>query len=227
MKKWLCGISLFLACVSAHAAVRPTLLWCDGCTAPQKRAKAATQSVGDTVYVGDTVANTFVAYSVGLRLDDSVSPPRQIVSPHLITADPAYADMESALLQFYNHAPVGWSKRIELNYPDPFAGVYDVVAISPAQNSMLDWVDSNNGYLINQLPIRIEQVVSVFKIIDPSKMPAMRITVRFTDGSRIDVDINYVTTNPDYRVVDDSGRDSHNNTVLSHRTSNPTRFDFR
>lgn len=227
MKKWLCGISLFLACVSAHAAVRPTLLWCDGCTAPQKRAKAATQPVGDTVYVGDTVANTFVAYSVGLLLDDTYSPPRQVVSPHTIAADPALNSIEDALLDFYHAAPVGWHKSLQESYPEQFINVYDVVPIGPAQNNLLDWVSNQTGVRLNEIPIRVEQCVSFFRIGDASKMPTIRITVTFVDNSKIDIDVDYSTTNADFKIVENSGRDSHNNVVLSHRVSTPGQFDFR
>lgn len=227
MKKWLCGISLFLACVSAHAAVRPTLLWCDGCTAPQKRAKAATQSVGDTVYVGDTVTNTFTAYSVGLLLDDSYSPPRQVVSPHAIAADPALNPIEDALLDFYHAAPVGWRKSLQFSSTEQFINVYDVVFAGPSQNILLDWVASQTSVRLQEIPIRVEQMASFFRIGDASKMPAIRITVIFVDGSKIDIDVDYSTTNADFKIVENSGIDSHHNPVLSSRTNKPGQYDFR
>jgi hypothetical protein len=227
MKYWFPALVLLLGGTAAQAAtIKPTLMWCDGCTAPQKRSMAGTRPIGETVYIGDNTANSFSAYFVDLLLDDSYNPPRQVKSPHLTTLDPSYNDLDDALLDFYDHAPVGWHKSLQATYPVTPINVYDVVVVGPAQNNLLDWVSNDVGMIMNQIPIRIEQMLSFFTIADASKMPSIRVTVTFTDGSKIDVDVDYSTTNPDFKVVENSGRDSHNNVVLSRRTSAPTNFDF-
>lgn len=228
MNKWIFfPIIAFAAGTAAEAATQPTLLWCDSCTAPQKRAKAATQPFGTIVYVGDVNQDTFVAYSVDMMYDDAYSPPRQVKTVHAITPDSALQWIEDGLLAFYHAAPVGWQKSMVVDYPIAYdVNVYNVVAPGPAQNRMLDWAADSLGAWLNDVSVRTEQITSFFRLVDASKAPKITSTVRFADGSTIRIGVDYSATEAEFFVVDDSGRDSHHNTVLSRRRDTPVNFNF-
>jgi len=218
--------ALVLFAVSPAVFAKPLLLWCDSCTNDQKKGMALAQAVGEVVYVGDVIGRTFKAYRVSIRLDDHYNPPLQIKIAPEILIDPDYADVLNALLDFFAYAPAGWAKNLAMHYPNQDVNVYDVVFRGPQQNNLLDWVAGAGSANLNDIADRLISVASAFRIVDQTKVPKITYVITFWDGSKITVSVDFSTENAVYEVVPDSGRDSHNNTVLSIPSNSPIQFDF-
>ena len=219
--------ALVLFAVSPAVFAKPLLLWCDSCTNDQKKGMALAQAVGEVVYVGDVIGRTFKAYRVSIRLDDHYNPPLQIKIAPEISIDPAYQDLLDGLQDFFAYSPAGWQKNLAENYPNQNINVYDVVlGGTPAQNNLLDWVAGLGGSQSNDIADRLISFASTFRIVDQTKVPKISVVVTFWDGSKITVSVDYSTTNAEYKIVPNSGRDSHNNTVLSTSTGSPVGATF-
>jgi len=221
---------LFLAsfALSAHAT-KPSLLWCDSCSIPQQKAAALTRPEGETVYVGDVVNRTLSAYVITVTsYDDSYNPPRPIIRAVPTALTSPYNDVGNALITFYNTTPVGWTKRLDLNY-GPYSmstNVYDVVTPGTNQNVMLDWVSHQQGPLFQQLDNSLLSIFAAFRVIDATKLPNVTFVIHFNDGSKITVTVDFSTTPPTYKVVQNSGIDSHHNTVPSTLPNGSLLFSF-
>jgi len=219
-------VALALLVVSPVGFAKPVLLWCDSCTDDQKKGMALAQNVGDVVYIGDVIGRTFKAYKVFLTFDDFYNPPLRIKNAPEISIDSEYADTLAALLDFFAYAPAGWTKNLEMNYPDVNVNVYDVVFRGPKQNTLLDWVAGAGSANLNDIADRLISVASAFRLVDHTKIPKITYVITFWDGSKITVAVDFSAENAVYEVVQDSGRDSHNNTVLSVPSNSPIWFDF-
>ena len=220
-------VALALLVVSPVGFAKPVLLWCDSCTDDQKKGMALAQNVGDVVYIGDVIGRTFKAYKVFLTFDDFYNPPLRIKNAPEISIDSEYADTLAALLDFFAYAPAGWTKNLAMDYPNQNINVYDIVLDgTPAQNNLLDWVAGAGGSQANEIADRLISLASTFRIVDQTKVPKMTVVVTFWDGSKITISVDYSVTNAEYKVVPNSGRDSHNNTVLSAASGSPVGGTF-
>ena len=226
MKLLIAGFSILAAaCANYAMATAVPIVWCDGCSDPQKNVKALSQPEG-VVYIGDVIGRNLHAYDVWSDIDDSQTPPRRIKYADPIALAAPYQDAGNALIEFYNISPMGMQKNIGFNYPDPNTNVYSVAIAGARQNNLTDWV-SNQPYAVSvELRDRLENVGSIFHIADGTRIPTIEFTITFTDGSRIDVKVDLSASNPHYTVVLNSGRDSHNNNVLSTVSPNPQQFGF-
>lgn len=220
-----------LFCMSAASvdAAQPILAWCDGCTDSQKRAKAEAQPEYATVYVGDVTSSTngVRAYFVNVLVDDAYNPPRRVKRAVAASMEPEYDDLTHALINFHNAAPVGWQKSLEIDqYPNTGINVYDVVNMGQNQNTLTDWLSTQPYAVAMDINRATAGFVDMFTWVDASKLPEVEFEIYFSDGSKINVKANYRSRITKYTVVPNSGRDSHNNTVLSSPSSAPVQFNF-
>lgn len=218
-------LSLAFAFGAPALAIPPTLVWCNNCTDLQKRAMALESPIGTTVYVGDLVHRNENAYYIDSAYNEE-NPPRLVKVPERFTPVAPQTGMIDALIDFYYVGTPGWQKAGSFQYPSNSINVYDVVDTGPDQNNLTDWVSRQPGTVPVELLDRLAQLATVLKIADLNAVPKTTYTITFTDGSSIKVTVDYGSTNPEYVVVANSGRDSHNNTVLSNHSNNLVRFDF-
>lgn|GEM_PF-4270166 len=209
---------LVIAC-STQAAT--PLLWCDNCTDAQKEDMAKTQPPNTSVYIGDVVKRVVYAYNVYIDVDDGVRPPRRYKVADRFTPPADYAAAAMSYVNFYNAAPQGWQKSQQVHYDGPGSGdriAYDVVNPSPAQNDLLDWAADNTSF--------VTQVVDNMSLFITGVVPKEQYEIVFWDGSRITIERDVKNMLVKYEVVQDSGRDSHNNTILSKSRDTPVQFSF-
>jgi hypothetical protein len=227
--KWLGAVVTTLTVMYASHAMAVTqtaLVWCDACTEAQKQTAARNQTPDQVVYVGDLSARNVRAYYVWLESDDSHTPPVRVKHADPTALQAPYQSAAGALIDFYFASPVGFKKQVTFNYPDQNTNVYDVVISGPDQNNLTDWVSRQSYSVSVEIRDRLVNVGSIFHISDASRIPTVEFTIGFTDGSYIDVQVDLSATNPRYKVVANSGRDSHNNNVLSTPSSAPQKFNF-
>ena len=217
-RSFVLGFGLAVTC-SAEAAI--PLLWCDNCADAQKEDMAKTQPPNTTVYVGDVVKKTVYAYNIYMDVDDGVRPPRRYKAVDRFTPPADYAAAAMSYVNFYNAAPKGWQKSQQVHYDGPGSGdriAYDVVNTSPMQNDMLDWAADNTSF--------VTVVVDSLSLFMTGASPKEQYEIIFWDGSKITIERDVKNMLIKYEVVQDSGRDSHNNTILSKARDNPVQFNF-
>jgi len=104
--------------------------------------------------------------------------------------------------------------------------VYDIVTPGTNQNVMLDWVSHQPGPLFQQLDNSLLSIFVAFRVIDATKLPSVTFVIHFNDGSKITVTVDFSTSPPTYKVVQNSGIDSHHNTVPSTLPIGSILFNF-
>lgn len=220
-----------LASQSVLAQTTPLpLLWCNACTPAQKNAAALTQTVGSTVYVGDTSANTVNAYRVYLDIDDSTRPATRTKVADAITPVAPYKDDALALIAWYRTSPAGWTKQREVQYDGPGGAGrigYDVVNDSPARNDLLDWATS--GMLLD-IGSQVNATAGKIRSFITSQTPGLQVVIVFSDRSRITLELDFQSSDGQHqvwKVVPNSGRDSNNNTIRSTHTNEPVEARFQ
>lgn len=242
MKKVLLGAILAGLAISAEAETPPVLVWCDGCSDAQMQQTAKSAIGSGTVYVGNINSRTVQAYSVYSESETNLKAGGTGDSLLVKQADPIpgtapYQATAEALVTYYYAAPVGWGKAFTattdgkvrsmdgvqrasgVSYPVPGVNVYDVVLPGAEQNDLTNWVEGLTSSSLNSIPANIESMASTFKLIDAGHMPTVQFRINFDDGSHIDIKEDFSTADAKASVVDDSGRDSHNNNVPSSKDS--------
>lgn len=216
------ALTLYACTALAQAAPAP-LVWCNGCTEAQKADKARVQPLGPA-YVGDLIQRTVDAYDVYMDVNDGYSPPRREKRAERTPIDASHAAVGTALIDFYYSGTSGWAKHDTVSYPDGARNVYDAAINSPAQGAMLDWIATQQWS--GTAGVRFINLFAIFQIVDANAVPIQEVMITFWDGSKIVVALDYSTTTDRFKVVDDSGRDSHGNIVLSVASDRPIRFEF-
>jgi len=209
------AISAFTLLFSGQAlAALPTLAWCNGCTDSQKKNKAAEYPIGTTVYVGDVTNRSQKGFFIDQGWTET-QPTQPYAKPTPFTPAPPQSDVISAMMEFYNITPAGWSKAIDYNYPVSNINVYKVVNPGPNQNNLTDWVGRQPYTQSLEVRAGILAIGSTFTPAKSSELPKTTFEIEFTDGSTITVEADYSGRTPRYKVKLNTGRDSHNNDVLS------------
>ncbi|MFT3790580.1 MAG: hypothetical protein QM741_05800 [Rudaea sp.] len=225
MKGTVIAVLLSAAAMEAHA-VTP-LIWCDGCTRAQKIAKAKTYGTGD-IYIGDLTARTFQGFTIF-----------EVASGDATQFDPPPSDLAAGqqLISYYYASPQGWSKGFQMDlaghvssngshvtnvngYPNPNTTAWDVAFPGPQQNNFTDWAAQTYGAIFNYYGSLLGDLASIFHLLDTSHVPSVTTEITFNDGSRITLKQD-TTTNGKIvvKVVQDSARDSNNNTIPTNRNA--------
>jgi hypothetical protein len=202
-------------------------VWCNNCTDPQKKSLAATYPIGTTVFVGDPLHQTYKGWFIDQGWTET-QPAQSYPLPTAQTATPQQENMIVAAMQFYNVAPVGWHKAIDFNYV-PYSNstnVYNIVNPGNNQNVFLNHVLMSNQIQIDLFMNTMFGIGNMFNISTPS-IPLVYVTVYFWDGSYVTVVIDSSHTTQEATVKDNSGIDSHQNTVLSHAPPSGTTYTFQ
>lgn len=172
------------------------------------------------------MTKTFQAFHVRVESDNAYTPPKETTHADPQPTDSWHTEVGLQLINFYLATPKGFRKSLDISYPPASINVYNVIFAGPSQNKLTDYVSQLIEPMFEEFTASIIYIVSAFKVVESSKVPAIEIAVQFTDGSHIDVLVEYNTTNPKYKVVANSGRDSHNNNVLASKSSEPQTFGF-
>lgn len=233
--------------VNAHAVTQLPLLWCDNCTDSQKASATLTYPAGSLVYVADAINQTVDSYQVytDSRYNSAImsSAQKQGIMPAAIASKAAlwfaptepYRSYANSLIAFYSLAPKGWYKSIKLAttgvlthggaydlsapYSDRTINVYDVIDPGPNQNNLTSWIANSTGSWMNQQSVNLTNLASAFHIVDNNRLPKFEITIKFDDGSQINVKVDLSTTNPHYTIDPKTGIDSHHNNVPATRAA--------
>ncbi|HEX6834793.1 MAG TPA: hypothetical protein VF132_14745 [Rudaea sp.] len=221
------------AAPAVHAVPQLPLLYCNSCSEAAKENLALDQPAGTKVYISDLVTQTVEAYSVTTDRDDSKSPPRQVKIADSIAPSEPYLSTAKAAIAFYHQAPIGWTKHLTLttagtisgtgasdivtSYPDKTKNVYNVILPGRDQNVLTDWTKNSLAQFVNSAAENVISLAANFHIVDLSTVTKFVITVKFEDGSHVDIAVDYSVTNPRYSIDPKSGRDSHNNNVPTTR----------
>ena len=230
--KLLCSTLILMGAVQAHATTLLPLAFCTGCSAAQEESTALSMGLGN-VYVADVQARTVNAYSVYADVDDSTRPPTHVRYADLTPGSEPYLSAARGAVNFYNMAPKGWTKSLNLStsgvlsgsgvndivvpYSDGTKNVYNVIDPGVPQNSLTNWVKNSAGSYANGYMMNFIGLAGTFHVVDMTAVQKIVITVTFQDGSKIDIDADFSTTNPTYTVDPKSGRDSHGNNVPATR----------
>jgi len=211
----------------ALATTLPTLVWCNNCTDAQKKNVAATYPIGTTVFVGDPQNQNYKGWYIDQGWTET-QPAQSFPKPTATTATPEENDRIVAVMQFYNLAPVGWQKSISVNYTqfNSAGNVYNYVNPGNSQNVMLSNVLGSTTVTALLLANMSSGIGAFFHITGP-QVPVIQITVTFWDGSTLTVAIDTTHVTPAASVVDNSGVDSHENTVLSKKPPDGTTYTFQ
>lgn len=105
-----------------------------------------------------------------------------------------------------------------IDYPDPNVTPFDIAKAGPKRAALLDHVRDNMLQRVNIGMDNVAKVLSAFGIIDSNKLPAIDVIVYFKEGGQVTLRLNNSTTVPVYKVVEDSLRDSHGNSLPMQRT---------
>jgi hypothetical protein len=213
MKK-LVGIILLLA-VSPVWATQPLLIWCQGCTPDQQQAAALKNAPGNTVYVGDAVNKTVNAYNVYIDVEDT-SPVTRKKAADQIAPNQQLVTAINYAIAFYNSAPAGWNKHLQVSARDfsqNLTTVYKIADAGPDQNNLVTWLNggSNFGADVYLLTGWVRTGFAMFHVVDLSASPQLAGTVNFSDGSHINA--YYDNATGKIKLDPSSAEDSHGNNV--------------
>src|ERR1700710_675475 len=138
------GVTLVLPSIANCAT--PEVIWCHNCTSTQVETAVLTDPVGigTLIYIGDTVTHSVNAYEVYASVDDSQHPPKHVREVLDAPADSALVTKITGAIDFYNFAPVGWQKRIGLQYtgPDHSSSGFTTANSGDAQTHFNAWMNS-------------------------------------------------------------------------------------
>jgi len=222
-------VALSLISLNASAVTQVPLIWCNGCTASAKQTAAMNLHMPGTVYVGDTTAQRVDAFNVWSDINDSVTPyVREWNADTTSTAEP-YLSTAQRMIAFYNAAPKGWKKNLTIttagtvsgtgvnesyiSYSDRSKNVYNVIDPGVDQNNLKLWIGNTLTAFFQGAVEGALQIAEAFHVVDANAITKVVVTVKFDDGSQIDVDVDYSTTTISYKIDSTTGIDSHHNNV--------------
>jgi len=198
----------------AQASTKPTLLWCQNCSAAQKTALAKTPPAGSTVYVADAIQHTIQAYVVG-QYDEPIDGKTRVVHIKYLqsmTVDPTISQGIHHAMDYYNAPPLGMNKIIPAGQVRS-GSVYDVVNAGPGQNNLSNYVNKHFG-TDNGLSGMINaafQGLEAVHVLDASATPVLGYKITFEDGSSIKA--FWDRTTGSFKVDPTTARDAEGNNV--------------
>ena len=199
-----------LGATMAHAS--PVVVWCSNCNSTQINNAVLTAGVPaySTVYVGDPITGSYGAYDWYADVDDSHNPPLHVKYVETTTGDPNVLKGVHAYIQFYQTAPVGWTKHESLVYngSDPKASGYTVANFSDTQTNFNVWLNNNKSPAAQAAQyLGIGQQLVGATSITPQQIE----NVTFPDGSSINASQN--TSCGCLNAYPDSARDAEGNPI--------------
>jgi hypothetical protein len=233
--KYVVGVCFSVMAMRSYGQALP-LVWCDGCSTAQQATLAGAQVTSGTVYVGNTDAGTVHAFNVYIDENDGTSPPTRTKVADPVAGTSPYNQVGQAMINFHRQSPQGWHKSVVLTldgnmrgapyakslsvpYPDPTANVYTVINSGPNQVKLTNWAGGLVSTAFNAAGSFLSSIGASFKLADVAHAPKIEVEVEFNDGSHIDLNEDFSSTNPKITVDNTSGIDSHNNHVPATRSA--------
>ena len=205
----------------------PSLIWCNGCTAEQKQAAAVESNAGESVYVGDLVDHSTVAFDVDVKQAQATANSwRSAGRPALSAPTPDQTEAVGTLSEFHAAVPAGWRKIGTVRYPRVGVNAYDVAHDGPERRAMIAWLARQSGALPVDFMERVARAAHAMNPFEQTTRPSMLYRIEFTDSSRINVSFNLAGNAPRYEIDSELGRDSRLNPILIEPCSDPVEFDF-
>jgi len=199
---------------------------------------------GTYFFAVDGPNHTSVAYQATMidALNNSRQPHRELTGRRYLVMKPVanpFTDLADTMLSFYRAQPAGWTKAFtpsasqlrlgrgivalteptptaSLTFPDASINVWNVTAGGADQNGFLGWA---NGQMTGKVAVAQQYLHEVTQHLATSGTygfpPTVFSTVRFTDGSSIQLVADTRTATGQFRVDRSYGsaRDKNNNNV--------------
>lgn len=234
----------FGMCAFVPASRAADLYWCNGCTPEEERAMLARIDHGEQwkeVYVGDLQTRTLNKYGVARSWGQT-----ERYDVRRRRTDPVVMSAFLQLMHFHDTVPSGWKKAYALrivdpadpasvyvdrslpvlDYPMPSITVRDVLEDPRQQRFFEDYLQAD---VQRRIPLDIgftRRSLGELKPRDQAQSPAIEVSVRFMDGSRI-TSILDVAEGSSMKLDKASARDAQDRAVSATDVSPPGSEDRR